>query len=143
MTKLLISCLLLADLFVMQACRSTEPIVLPVLSADQAVIRLNRSARFAHNVVVQVTDIHDSRCPQDVVCVLAGIATVKLIITKGNDVQSAHLQLGFPTLTQRVDSTGFIFAGESYKVVLRNVIPYPNTSKKLMPKQAIVQVTKI
>lgn len=143
MTKLLTSCLLLAGLFVLHACRSTEPIILPVLSADQAAIALNRSALFTPNITVEVTDILDSRCPQDVVCTLAGTASVKLTVTRGSDVHNAHLQLSFPTLARRADSTGVAFAGESYKVILRDVIPYPNRSKKLMPQRAVIQVTKL
>jgi hypothetical protein len=123
------------------ACQRTD-----TTPADQVSISVNQSARVGADVVVRADSIQDSRCPVNVTCVWAGQAKVKLELSKGNDNQTLRLILdggGVRNTPNRADSTQVSLAGQNYKVILREVNPYPGTGPVGQPQTAIVQVTPL
>ncbi|MVM28936.1 hypothetical protein GO755_02745 [Spirosoma sp. HMF4905] len=113
---------------------------------DLVSVGLHQSARLASEVVVRVDSIQDSRCPTGATCVWAGQAKVKMLLSKDKDSTAVSLILG-PSLkadsTKRIDSTNVTLSNQAYKVILRDVYPYPTVSTQGQPQAAVVQVTKI
>lgn len=123
------------------ACQRTE-----TSPTDRVSVSVNQSARIGADVVVRADSIQDSRCPVNVTCVWAGQAKVKLELSKGADSQTLHLILDGSASrnnANRLDSTQVSLAGQNYKVVLREVNPYPGTGSTDQPKSAVVQVTPL
>lgn len=136
-----LSASLLIGLTVFGACKSAE-----TLPNDRVQLTVDQSARMASGVTVKVDSIQDSRCPQGGVCIWAGNATVQAVLTKNTDSKSLRLVLG-PDPTQnyswKSDSTGVVLEGTTYKVILRDVTPYPKVGQAPEPKQALIQVTQL
>ncbi|GAB2589104.1 hypothetical protein [Spirosoma areae] len=132
-----LSGLLILGTVVFSACKSPE-----TTPTDRVSVGLNQSARLGSDVVVQVDSIQDSRCPANVVCIWAGEAKVKLALSKNSDSKVVRLVLG-ADVKARLDSTNVSLANQSYKVILREVNPYPGTSADGQPQMAVVQVTKL
>ncbi|GAB4026522.1 hypothetical protein GCM10028773_55420 [Spirosoma koreense] len=79
-------------------------------------------------------------------CIWAGQARVKLMVSTATDSSAVRVALGAdpgPSTNKRPDSTGVTLSNAVYKVILREVTPYPSTSSTGQPKTAVVQVTKL
>lgn len=139
-TKQLSGLLIIGSLF-FSACKSTETV--PTTSVT---LSLHQAARLSSGVAVRADSIQDSRCPTGVACIWAGQARVRLLLTKDQDSTTVGLALG-PDIKEgynkRLDSTSVVLSNESYKVILREVNPYPTTTNMAEPKTALVQVTKL
>ena len=135
-----ISGLFIVGVILFSACKSSE-----TNPTDRVSIGLHQSARLGSDVVVRVDSIQDSRCPVNVYCVWQGVAKAKLRLSKDSDSSIVRLMLGaYPAnKPKRADSTGVTLHNQLYKVILREVNPYPGTSANGQPQTAIVQVTKI
>ena len=137
----LISLSLLTGLTILGACKATA-----TLPADRVQLTVNQLARLASGVAVQVDAIQDSRCPEGVQCIIAGWASVKATVSKAPEEAHVVLTLGAKpkssTPADVVDSTGVVLAGTTYKVILRDVTPYPKIGSS-EPKQALIQVTQL
>lgn len=75
-------------------------------------------------VKVSVSEIADSRCPEDLICVWAGEAKVKLLAVNKKDSLAIQLSLSAPK-----DSLNFSLGDKNYKAILSDVNPYPNSTK--------------
>lgn len=128
-----------AILFV--ACTNSSPLETPS-PANQVKLAQNQSGRLSSGVMVKVDSLDDSRCPPNAYCIWSGNVILRAALTKDTDTKSVRLVLG-PDLqnptNKRPDSTGVVLAGTTYKVVLREVTPYPG-SGTAEPKQALVEV---
>lgn len=122
------------------ACKSNE-----TTPTDSLSLGLHQSGRLGSDVVVRVDSIQDSRCPVNVVCVWAGQAKVNLSLKKDSDSTAVRLSLGADpgSTNKRPDSTTVSLKSETYKVILREVNPFPGTTSSTQPQTAVVQVTKI
>lgn len=125
------------------ACRSSDSGKMP---SDQVSLGLHQSARIGADVAVRADSIQDSRCPLDANCIWAGQAKVKLHLSKDTDSKSVGLILepgASKDPAKRKDSTHVTLAGSAYKVILREVTPYPSRATEGQPQTAVVQVTKL
>ncbi len=136
-----LSGLLIVGSVLFAACKSNE-----TTPNDSVRLGLHQSARLGSEVVVRVDSIQDSRCPINVDCIWAGQAKVNLLLSKNKDSSTVRLVLS-PDVTassvKRLDSTNVTLDSQSYKVILREVNPYPGTSANGQPPTAVVQVTKL
>ena len=66
---------------------------------------------------IYVTDLHDSRCPRDVVCVWAGSADVDLVVINRRDTVNCTLR---SYMTDESDTVLF-----NRRISLKDVLPYP------------------
>lgn len=139
-----IAAFVLAALPLAYACK-TAPDVTPT---NRVTLSAYQSARLQNDVTVRVDSLLDSRCPQGVACIWEGNAIIKTTLSKDSDQKQVRLVLG-PDLSaggtrQKSDSTGVILSGTTYKVILRDVTPYPTVSQPASPTtQAIIEVTKL
>ncbi len=131
---------LIVGTILFSACKSSE-----TTPTDSISLGLHQSGRLGSEIVVRVDSIQDSRCPTGVTCVWAGQAKVKLLLSKDTDSTSARLFLGPDpgNSNRRPDSTTVSLKSEMYKVILREVNPYPSSTIPSQSQTAIVQVTKI
>ena len=133
--KLLFGLPLVGAIF-LSSCKSNE-----TAPTNLANLGLRQSARLASNVVVRADSIQDSRCPSDVVCIMAGQASVKLVLSTDNDSTTVRLSTG---ANQKGVSTDAQLNNLTYKVILHEVNPYPTTITDLIkPKTALVEVIKL
>jgi hypothetical protein len=136
-----LSGLLVVGTLCFAACKSSETV--PTNSVS---LGMNQSARLSSGVAVRVDSIQDSRCPEGVTCIWAGQAKVKMLLSKDSDSTMVSLILepgvmaGSP---KRLDSTNVSLSSETYKVILKDVNPYPTTTNQSLPKSAVVEVTKV
>jgi hypothetical protein len=139
-TKQLAGLLIVGAVF-FSACNSSE-----TTPTDRVALSLHQSARVGADVTVRADSIQDSRCPKDVTCIWAGQANVKLLLSKDSDSTTVRLALG-PDMkegySKRLDSTNVSLSNTTYKVILREVNPFPTSSNADQPRTAIVQVTKL
>lgn len=86
--------------------------------------------------------LEDSRCPEDVVCVIAGDAKIKLWLLKpAHDTTFLSVTIsGFVTAeSERHVSTDTL----DYRIMLKQLDPYPNTSRqrRLSDYEALLVIT--
>lgn len=133
---------LFASATLLFACHDATVAPIP---ANQVKLALNQSARLSSGVSVKVDSLNDSRCPHNADCIWAGNVMLRAVLTKNSDIKPVRLILGQdpanPT-NKRPDSTGVVLTGITYKVVLRDVTPYPG-SDSAQPKEALVEVTPL
>ncbi|MBC7572511.1 MAG: hypothetical protein H7319_22680 [Spirosoma sp.] len=123
------------------ACKSGE-----ATPTDSIRLGTNQSGRLASGVIVRVDSIRDSRCPSDAVCIWEGNATISLLVSVPSDSTRVKLILG-PDPSKKIagnsDSMGIQLDNQAYKVILRDVNPYPTTTNLSQAKTAVVQVSKL
>ncbi|WP_097130655.1 hypothetical protein [Spirosoma fluviale] len=129
---------LIVGTILFSACKSNE-----TTPTESISLGLHQSGRLGSEVVVRVDSIQDGRCPMDLNCIWAGQAKVKLLLSKGTDSKFARLLLGPDGSNKRPDSTTVSLKNERYKVILREINPYPSLANQGKPQTAVVQVTKI
>ncbi|GAB2560156.1 hypothetical protein [Spirosoma aerophilum] len=131
---------LIAGTILFAACKSNE-----TNPTDSVSLGVHQSGRLGSDVIVRVDSIQDSRCPVNAYCIWAGQAKVKLLLKKDSDSTAVRLSLGADpgSSNKRPDSTTVSLKSENYKVILREVNPFPGTTSSTQPQTAIVQVTKI
>ena len=81
---------------------------------------------------VKVLAINDSRCFSDVVCVHAGWATVNF-----------EIQGKAPFALTIGESKDFAAEGQSLKLTLTDVLPYPSTVNQHEKKEAVFIITRL
>ena len=114
--------------------------------ADTIALGLHQFARLASEVVVRADTIQNSRCPTGTTCIWAGLARVRLLLSKDTASTTVRLALGAGVnqdKSTRSDSTNVSLNSEQFKVILRDVTPYPTAPAQNQTQTAIVQVTKL
>ncbi|MBO0949025.1 hypothetical protein [Fibrella forsythiae] len=124
------------------ACKTSD-----ATPTNRVALRAYQSARLQNDVTVRVDSLTDSRCPEGLVCIWAGNAVVKATLSKDTDQKQVRLVLG-PDVTngaqRKSDSTGVVLSGATYKVILRDVTPYPTVNQpSSAATQAVIDVTKL
>jgi hypothetical protein len=133
----IVSLLLTLSTLLLFACSNTTP-----APDEQVTLALNQSARLSTGITVKIDSLADGRCPLNLNCLWAGNARLKAVLSKGAEQKSVRLVLGpDPTnsANRRPDSTGVVLGGVTYKVILRDVVPYPG-SGQARPTEAILQI---
>jgi len=91
----------------------------------------------AENIFLEATEITDSRCPKDAVCVWEGNAMATIRISSDDAIIAVpELCLGSCSANGKSSATKFTINGETYELILKDVSA--NTNKPF----AIVQVKK-
>lgn len=140
----LIAALALVALPLAYACK-TSPEVAPT---NRVTLSAYQSARLQNDVTVRVDSLRDSRCPEGALCIWEGNAVVKATLSKDTDQKQVRLVLGpDPSATGtrlKSDSTGVVLSGVTYKVILRDVTPYPDVNQPTpATTQAVIEVSKL
>ncbi|MCX2738888.1 hypothetical protein [Pontibacter anaerobius] len=94
---------------------------------------------------MEVEEVADSRCPEDVVCVWYGNAVAKLkIYSNSGNSQALTFCIGDcrPAPFQSKHTLITEVGGKKYEITLLEVIPFPNTKQKTENKQVKLLVNK-
>jgi hypothetical protein len=96
---------------------------------------------------LQVIDIDDSRCPDDVVCVRFGEAEVIIGINGTEEIVNIlELCIGdCPQRSQRpisADTAQVELDNVGYAVILNDVVPFPTTTNQSVTKKAVLKVIR-
>jgi len=96
---------------------------------------------------LNVIDIDDSRCPDDVVCVRFGEAEVMVSVNGAEEIVNiVDLCIGdCPQRNQGSISADTAFVeldNEDYVVILSDVVPFPTTTNQSTPKKAVLKVIR-
>lgn len=86
---------------------------------------------------IRVEEVQDNRCPKDVNCITGGSATVQFAIEHQPEV--VELCIGADCRGQE-NTLMFEHNTKKYKVVLEEVVPYPETGATTETKQAIFKI---
>ena len=94
------------------------------------------------NLMLELNEINDSRCPVNVQCIWAGNAKAKLLVTgAGSEKISLELCLGqCDSNFKEIDRVSFKVDNKSYSLVLNKVDPYPGTGNA--KKTAVLMLQK-
>lgn len=76
------------------------------------------------SVEATLTELNDSRCPSDVVCIWAGTIEATVVLTDGSTSQT--VRLGYQK-NYAVDSSKATLNQQHYWVRLLDATPYPST----------------
>lgn len=76
----------------------------------------------------RLTDLNDSRCPANAVCVWMGEAKTSVELELNGQKGQATLKLNGDRKQGTSDSTSVAVGSRSFVVVLRDVLPYPGTT---------------
>jgi hypothetical protein len=88
-------------------------------------IKIGNTAEIkSESLMITLTDIEDSRCPEDVTCVWEGEVILHLILKKGGD-KSKETNLELKT------SQSAEISFESYSISLSKVEPYPISTNEI------------
>jgi hypothetical protein len=135
---------LLPTVLLAAACSGAAATAAPEPATSAASVQIGDSVRVVRGqplsidggrLTIAFTDLNDSRCPANVVCVWEGDAAATLRLEGAGAVAT-------PTLHTRLDPKGTTHAG--YEITLVNVTPYPGTeppNARLAPT-AILRVTR-
>ncbi|MBC8151328.1 MAG: hypothetical protein H7Z72_00290 [Bacteroidetes bacterium] len=109
---------------------------------DHVLLGLNETARIGTDLIVHVDSLIDSRCPADVDCFWAGQAAVTLSLSKNAETQMRRFYVAGSALIQ-ADSTTVQFDSTQYRIVLKDVIPYPAKAVNQLNRRAVIRITKL
>ena len=115
----------LAILLAFTACTKVDTIEpQPVLGTK---IEANFGTDFVYQegLKIKVTKIEDSRCPENVTCVWAGM--VRVFFTISANGVSKEASIDFETKNTPANTT-IELGGQKYNVEISDVLPYPKTA---------------
>jgi hypothetical protein len=107
--------------------------------------RLQVSGNENTRLELQVEEVSDSRCPEDVVCVWYGNAVVKLkVYGSSGKSQTLSFCLGEcnPEPTRSKHTLTAEVGGQAYEITLLEVLPYPNSTNRQPDRQVKLLVNK-
>jgi hypothetical protein len=142
---------LLIFLLLLWSCQKDES-TLP--AEEKMSLRANQSFALADGNQVTVSQINESRCPSGARCLRFGSVVVRLGLSGQGQTTPAELCLGecrgttggAAPLNER-DSVDLSLAGQRYRVVLTDVLPYPgipgNPGVDTTPQSALLTVKRL
>ena len=92
---------------------------------------------------IKIENIYDSRCPATAICILEGNYGVELLIsdvTQSTPVSLCNLFCGGGY--KLYDTASFVLNENEYKVVLKDLQPYPGTRENDEPKEVTLEILK-
>ncbi len=136
MRQLTYSLLLLSSLF---GCRKA---IEPSPKQDLTLVYQQPTTVAANGAVrATLTNVYDSRCPSDVVCIVGGAAAVTVELTDAANTQKVAISLG--VISQSVytpDSAAVVLNQRPYWLRLLSVNPYPSTKSGNQVKTAFLRL---
>lgn len=93
-----------------------------------------------NSLYVRITDIDESRCPGDVVCITAGNVLVHVEIKDSRHSQFRTILCLGACSTSRTDKGTFMLYGLEYYIQLLEVNPYPTTKNQNEVRKAVLKL---
>lgn len=115
----------IALLLAFTACTKVDTIEPQPVLGTKVVASFGTDFVYKEGLIVKVTKIEDSRCPENVTCVWAGMARVFFTITD-NGV-SKDVSIDFESKNTPVNTTVELGV-QKYNIEVADVLPYPKTA---------------
>lgn len=128
----IISGLLLLCILLSSTCKDEQDLTASGKAKSGKAFKLAMSEKVIFteaNLMIELNEISDSRCPVNVQCVWAGNAKAKVVLTSaGSENISLELCLGqCDSGFKETDRVSFKLNNESYSLILNKIDPYPGT----------------
>jgi hypothetical protein len=117
-------------------CNQKESVA-PQVEGESTLVAYRKAANVA-DLKVDLTEVADSRCPLNAVCVWAGSAKLKFNISDGKNETKVDVEFKGD---KSKDFQEFSLGGQSYIIHVREVTPYPNTSESPKLEDYKVNIT--
>jgi hypothetical protein len=88
---------------------------------------------------VNILEVHESRCPKDVVCIQAGSVNMLLNISDGAHKTDVGVALKSDLKDSAIQT--FSLAGQTYRLKVHDVLPYPVSTKTPDPEDYQVNLS--
>nr|WP_294894235.1 hypothetical protein [uncultured Pedobacter sp.] len=115
------------------ACEKTTETSKIIGFGEKVVLQQSDNVWFGADTItgiqIKINEIMDSRCPEDVKCIWAGEANVKLLATDLKDSVSLDLKID-PVKSSKTDTVKFTLNSKNYQALLYAVNPYPNSKNE-------------
>jgi len=123
-------------LLVFSACTKDEVEVAQTPLASKVELSFDTELAYQEGVIIKVTKVEDSRCPQGTTCVWEGMA--KVFFTISDKGVSKDASIDFESkLTKTIIDLG----GVKYEVEVSDVSPYPTNATTINQKDYKVSIT--
>lgn len=128
--------LFIGSIFIFSSCKGESPcdnyqLDLPVeISYHQTITYCEAPISITFSKIIE-----DSRCPENVVCIWQGLAELEVLIEVDGQ-EETYLLSTYPTF-RNIPSA--VQVGE-FLFTLKNVLPYPNTTKSYQEKDYNIQL---
>ncbi|HMQ87285.1 MAG TPA: hypothetical protein PKB07_06865 [Flavilitoribacter sp.] len=133
--------------FALWQCQKDKPLdPRPVDFGQDIALAKGQSAMVSHknptmDLMVETTDIGESRCPSDVVCVWAGFAKADLKVSSEGETANVSLCLGQCEAKYKLTDTTYVqLGGTEFGLILKEINPFPTSTNGSDPKTAVVEV---
>lgn len=90
---------------------------------------------------VEVLSIEDARCPSDVTCIWAGYVKVSFYVSATSETVALAIPPNQPPGPSLGDNHSFNFSGKTYRLDLKDVIPYPTRKNQGETKSAVFELS--
>lgn len=91
----------------------------------------------AESIVLTIVDIQESRCPTDMICIWEGYAKVSFSISAMAEIVNLAIPRHQPLNAHLTDTYTFNSGGNTYKLTLKDVTPYPSSKNTSEVKRAV------
>jgi len=140
-TVLLSIVLMLTMLLFFQACDKTSEtnfVGTHMLEKNKA----KETIAEGNKIWIEAKEFTDSRCPINVDCVWAGVATAKISFKDDAQEQNIELCLGACDVANKPKTQEITIKAVNYIVELKDFTPYPNLGDKPADSKATIVITK-
>lgn len=111
------------------ACDKKED-AMPQVQSTSSIISSQKETAVrtsGENLKVKLVSVSDSRCPADVVCIVAGNADLTFNISDGTN--QTEVRAIYSSFDESISLQEFKLGGQTYSLKVSQVLPYPDTSK--------------
>jgi hypothetical protein len=140
-TLLLTVIAFLTVLLIFQACEKTQTTsFVGTHILEKSIFKVTATAN--DKIWLEAKEFTDSRCPINVNCVWAGVATAKISFKDDTEEQIIELCKGACSVVAKPKTQEILIKNVSYIVELIDLTPYPGTYNKTETAKATITITK-
>jgi hypothetical protein len=121
--------LIIALLLTLIACKKDEAATPLATLATKVDLGFDTELVYQEGVKIKITKVEDSRCPQNVVCVWAGMARIFFTISEKDISKDLSIDFESKPIKTTVD-----LGGQKYEIEILDVLPYPKNNVEIKQK---------
>ena len=113
------------------------------ISENETVLIDDPFPELPQSLIIQLFNIAESRCPNNVVCIWAGNASISLNITNTNQTKDVQLCLGDCALFGLSNEIEIVFGSANYLIIFEALTPYPSDFSNELIQSATLKVIRL
>ena len=123
-------------LLVFMACTKEDAVITQKPLGTKVELSFDTELTYQEGVKIKFTKVDDSRCPQSVTCVWAGMAKVFFRITDKGVSKDSSVDFDSKSIKTIID-----LSGVKYEVEISDVLPFPKNTTEINQKDYKVSIT--